>query len=385
MKIRTNRAFENLPKNYLFSETAKRISDYEKTNPERKVCRLGIGDVVLPLGKTAIKAMQTAISEMGKTVHGYAPESGYDFLKESISRWYLRRKVEIPSEWIFVSDGAKNDLGALSDLFGKNPIYVPDPGYPVYADANLLGNHRVYRMAAVKENGFLPMPQAVHHKRAIIYLCSPHNPTGTAYTKKQLQSWVNFARETDSLLIFDNAYEAFQPEDSPHTIFEADGATECAVEINSLSKSAGFTGVRVGWSVFPQNALRLLWARRQACKHNGVSYISQRAAQAALSEEGIAEIREHTAYYLENAALLREALRDNDVPFAGGVCSPYLWLQVPEGYTSWDFFDQMLRKAQIAATPGAGFGKYGEGYLRLSAFASRETVTEVCHRLWKCF
>lgn len=391
LQIKVNENFFNVKKNYLFSEIAKRVSAYSAEHPEAKIVRLGIGDVTLPLSPVVVEAMKKAADEMGDaaTFRGYAPEYGYDFLREAIAEYYKKFPVDLSAEEIFVSDGAKSDVGNIVDILGDNEILIPDPVYPVYLDSNIMSGRKVSFLKGNHKNGFLPLPDGVAEKPYVIYLCSPNNPTGAVYNRDGLKKWIDFANKTGSLIIFDSAYEAFISGDYPHSIYEIEGARSCAVEICSFSKTAGFTGTRCAWSVFPdeltvgENKLSYLWSRRQATKFNGVPYVVQRAAEAALSAEGQAQCREAIAYYMENARIIGEVLKEKGIEFTGGENSPYLWLKCPNGMKSWEFFDFLLENAQVVGTPGAGFGEAGEGYFRLTSFGSRESTLEAADRLRK--
>lgn len=391
LNIKINENYFNVKKNYLFSEIAKRVNAYKAANPDADIIRLGIGDVTLPLSPVVVEAMKKAADEMGDaaTFRGYAPEYGYDFLREKIAEYYKKFPVNLSAEEIFVSDGAKSDVGNIVDILGDNEILIPDPVYPVYLDSNIMSGHKVKFIAGNRENGFLPMPDGIERKPYVIYLCSPNNPTGAVYSRDALKKWIDFANETGSLIIFDSAYEAFISGDYPHSVYEIEGSKTCTVEICSFSKTAGFTGTRCAWSVFPdeltvgENKLSFLWSRRQATKFNGVPYVVQRAAEAALSDEGQKQCRESIAYYMENARIIAAVLKEKGIYFTGGENSPYLWLECPNGMTSWEFFDFLLEKAQIVGTPGAGFGDAGEGYFRLTSFGSRESTLKAAQRLKK--
>lgn len=391
LQIKVNENFFNVKKNYLFSEIAKRVNAYSAEHPDAEIVRLGIGDVTLPLSPVVVEAMKKAADEMGNaaTFRGYAPEYGYDFLREAIAEYYKKFPVNLSAEEIFVSDGAKSDVGNIVDILGDNEILIPDPVYPVYLDSNIMSGRKVSFLKGSNENGFLPLPDGAEEKPYVIYLCSPNNPTGAVYSCEGLKKWVDFANKTGSLIIFDSAYEAFISGDYPHTIYEIEGARSCAVEICSFSKTAGFTGTRCAWSVFPdelmvgENKLSFLWSRRQATKFNGVPYVVQRAAEAALSDEGQAQCREAISYYMENARIIGEVLKEKGIEFTGGENSPYLWLKCPNGMKSWEFFDFLLQNAQVVGTPGAGFGDAGEGYFRLTSFGSRESTLEAARRLKK--
>lgn len=391
LNIKINENYFNVKKNYLFSEIAKRVNAYKAANPDADIIRLGIGDVTLPLSPVVVEAMKKAADEMGDaaTFRGYAPEYGYDFLREKIAEYYKKFPVNLSAEEIFVSDGAKSDVGNIVDILGDNEILIPDPVYPVYLDSNIMSGHKVKFIAGNRENGFLPMPDGIERRPYVIYLCSPNNPTGAVYGRDALKKWIDFANETGSLIIFDSAYEAFISGDYPHSVYEIEGSKTCTVEICSFSKTAGFTGTRCAWSVFPdeltvgENKLSFLWSRRQATKFNGVPYVVQRAAEAALSDEGQKQCRESIAYYMENARIIAAVLKEKGIYFTGGENSPYLWLECPDGKTSWEFFDFLLEKGQIVGTPGAGFGDAGEGYFRLTSFGSRESTLKAAERLKK--
>ena len=389
MNIKINSNFKNIKETYLFSEIASRVRKYQAENPEKTLIRLGIGDVTLPLAPVVVDAMTTAANEMGKqeTFRGYPPESGYEFLKQAIANYY---SVELKPSVIFVSDGAKSDIGNIVDILGSNEIIIPDPVYPVYVDSNLMSGNKITLISGSRENGFLPMPDQIANKSAaVIYLCSPNNPTGATYNREQLKTWVDYALETGSLIIFDSAYEAFIADDElPRTIYEIEGAKECAIEVCSFSKFAGFTGTRCGWTVVPEDlkaddgtSLNKMWFRRQATKFNGVSYPVQCAAEAALSKEGIRQCRENIEYYKQNAAMISEVLDSKNIYYTGGKNSPYIWLKCPGDMDSWKFFDYLLNECQIVGTPGEGFGKAGEGYFRLTAFGTHENTMEACNRL----
>jgi len=389
MNIKLNDNFDNVKESYLFSEIAKRVNKYSAEHPEAKIIRLGIGDCTLPLTKTVIDAMHKAVDEMGvkETFRGYPPEYGYDFLREAISKYYASNGVDVAADEIFVSDGAKSDCGNIVDILGDNTILIPDPVYPVYMDSNIMSGRKIELISGNQENGFLPMPKGLEVKPYVIYICSPNNPTGATYNKEQLGEWIAFAKKSGSLIIFDSAYEAFIKGDYPHSIYAVEGARECVIEICSFSKMAGFTGTRCSWTVFPKElevngkSVQKMWARRQATKFNGVPYVIQRAAEAALSPEGVKEAMANIDYYMSNGKLIGELLKEKGVWFSGGVCSPYIWLKCPNNMKSWDFFDMLLEKVQVVGTPGAGFGDEGEGYFRLTSFGSREATIEAIERL----
>ncbi len=388
--MKVNRHYEKIKDSYLFSDIAKRVSAYQTAHPEAKVIRMGIGDVTLPLAETVVSAMKSAADEMGKaeSFRGYGPEQGYGFLRESIAEYYGRKSVTLAPDEIFVSDGAKSDLGNILDLFAiRNTVLVPDPVYPVYVDSNRMAGRKILFMNANRENGFLPLPDE-SVEADIIYLCSPNNPTGGVYTYDGLKAWVKYARERDALILFDAAYEAFVSDPKlPTSIFQIDGAKECAIEFCSFSKTAGFTGTRCGYTVVPKSlkrggkSLNAMWLRRQTTKFNGVPYIVQRGAAAVFSREGHREIVKNINYYRENAKLIADCLKSLGIWFVGGENSPYLWLECPNGMKSWDFFDLLLNEQNIVGTPGEGFGRNGEGYFRLTAFGSRENTAEACERL----
>ncbi len=387
--MKPNYNYKNVAETYLFSNIAKKVNAYLAENPEKSVLRLGIGDVTLPLAPAVIEAMHEAVDEMGKkeTFKGYGPEQGYAFLRESIQAYYARRGVTLSTDEIFVSDGAKSDCGNILDLFGtENSVLVPDPVYPVYVDTNVMAGRKISYMQATKENGFLPMPDEAL-KADIIYLCSPNNPTGAAYSKAQLKEWVDFAIENNAVILYDAAYECFVTDDAARSIFEVEGARKCAIELCSFSKTAGFTGTRCGYTVVPEElvfdgmSLRKMWLRRQTTKFNGVSYIVQKGAAAVFTEAGEKQIQDNLAYYRENAKLIAACMDECGIAYTGGKNSPYIWLQCPSGMTSWEFFDYLLKEIQVVGTPGSGFGRNGEGFFRLTAFGSRETTIEACKRM----
>ncbi len=389
-KINTN--FLELANNYLFAETASRKRKYLDAHPEAKLIPMGIGDVTLPIFPSVIEAMQKAVQEMGKaeTFHGYAPEQGYEFLREKIAeKVYQKNGLSITAEEIFVSDGAKSDCSNILDLFDvDNVIAVCDPVYPVYRDTAVLTGRKdkIVFMPCNEENGFLPeIPQ---QKVDLIWLCSPNNPTGNAATREQLKPWVEYALQQDAILLFDGAYEAFiTRKEVPHSIYEIPGAEKCAIEFRSFSKNAGFTGVRCAYTVIPKTltrggaSLRDMWFRRQSTKFNGVSYIVQRGAEAVFSEKGQKEQAEAIGYYLENARIIRESLEPAGLVACGGVDSPYVWIRLPQGLDSWKAFDVLLEEANVVTTPGAGFGSCGEGYLRITAFGNPEDTAEAVKRI----
>ncbi len=388
--MRINSNYENLEQSYLFSTIAKKVNDYTAAHPDKKVIRLGIGDVTRPLCKAVISALHKAVDEMGvqETFRGYGPEQGYDFLREAVKKYYSKRNVELEMDEIFISDGAKSDVGNILDLFDTlNTVLVPDPVYPVYVDTNIMAGREVIFADANKENGFLPKPDK-NINADIIYICSPNNPTGAAYNKDQLAEWVKYAKEKGAVILFDAAYECFvSDENLPRSIYEIEGAKDCAIEFCSLSKTAGFTGTRCGYTIVPKalGPLNKMWLRRQTTKFNGVPYIVQRAAEAVFTEEGQKEIKENIDYYKENAKLISDTLTKCNIWHVGGKHSPYIWLKCPNNMNSWDFFDYLLKEAQIVGTPGAGFGKNGEDYFRLTSFGSKENTREAMERFVKIF
>lgn len=387
-----NKNFSNVSESYLFAEVANRVSKYTKSNPDKKVIKLGIGDVTLPLVPAVIKAMHGAVDDMSakETFKGYGPYEGYDFLRESIRDYYNSNGVRLDLDEIFVSDGAKSDLGNILDIFsGKNKVLVPDPVYPVYVDTNLMAGRKIIFADANGDNGFLPMPD-YSVNADIIYICSPNNPTGAAYTKAQLKEWVDYANKKNAVILYDAAYECFVSDgDLARSVFQIEGAKTCAIEFCSFSKIAGFTGTRCGYTVVPKalekDALSAnkLWLRRQSTKFNGVPYIVQKGAAAVFTAQGMKEIKENLAYYMDNAKLIASCMDDLGVWYTGGKNSPYIWLKCPNGMGSWEFFDYLLNNAQVVGTPGEGFGKNGEGYFRLTAFGSREATKEAVERIKK--
>ncbi len=391
MKINEN--YLKLRASYLFSEVAKRVKNYSAEHPDAKIIRLGIGDVTLPLSPCVISALHAAVDEMGSkdTFRGYCPEHGYDFVREAVKKHYARFGVDLSIDNIFISDGAKSDVGNITDILGDNEILIPDPVYPVYRDSNIMCGRNISYINASADNMFLPGPEGQPMRSRVIYICSPNNPTGAVYDCEGLKAWVEYANKTDSLIIFDSAYEAFikDGEKYPHSIFEIEGADSCAIEICSLSKTAGFTGTRCAWTVIPDKLsvdgvkLSDLWERRQSTKFNGVPYIVQKAAEAALSDVGREESSKEIEYYMENARMIADLLTKKGIYFTGGINSPYIWLKCPNGMDSWAFFDYLLDKANVVGTPGSGFGTMGEGYFRLTAFGSHEATAEAVARMNK--
>lgn len=387
MKI--NKHYLELENSYLFKTIAKKAADYKNEHPEADIIKMGIGDVTLPLPECAVKAMGEAVSEMGKkeTFHGYPESFGEDFLLSAIKSHYEKIGVKVDTDEIVATSGAKEDVANILDIFSDDvTVLIPDPVYPVYLDTNIMAGHKVIFALANSENGFLPMPDS-SKKADIIYLCSPNNPTGAAYDYDSLKKWVDFALATEAVIFYDAAYEMFVTDDSPRSIFLIPGAERCAIEFCSFSKTAGFTGVRCGYTVIKKeltsDGVRLLdlWKRRQSTKFNGVSYIVSRGAEAVFSDEGEKEIRENIAYYRENTKMMTEAFSSLGFTYYGGKNSPYVWLSCPFGMKSWEFFDFLLEKCNVIATPGEGFGSCGEGYIRLSGFGTHEKTREAMERI----
>lgn len=389
--VKTNPNFKLLVENYLFADIAKRVAEFSAAGGNgQRIIKMGIGDVTLPLAPAVVAALSEAVGEMGvkETFQGYPPYDGYPFLKNAISEYYRARGIDIDPSEVYVGDGAKSDVGNITDLFSNdNVVLVPDPVYPVYVDSNLMLNREIRYIDANEENGYLPLPDG-RTVGDILYLCSPNNPTGAVYTREQLAQWVNFARERGSVILFDAAYEAFITDPSlPRSIFEIEGAAECAIELCSFSKTAGFTGTRCGYTVIPNRLMRdgvslgKLWLRRQSTKYNGTAYIIQRGAAAVFTEAGHRQTREAIRYYLDNARIIMEFLKKKDISFTGGENSPYIWLKCPRGMESWEFFDYLLKSAAVVGTPGSGFGKNGNGRFRLTSFGNREDTLEAVERL----
>ncbi len=397
-----NENYGKLPGSYLFSTVGKKIGDYSKANPDKRIVRLGIGDVPQPLAPAIIEALHHAVDEMGKaeTFRGYAPDQGYEFLRSVIAENdYKNRGCHIEADEIFISDGAKSDSGNIQEIFSQDSrIAVCDPVYPVYVDSNAMAGRagsfcresetwsNVIYMPCTEANGFVPELPKEHPD--LIYLCFPNNPTGAAISRDRLQEWVDYANRTGAVIIYDAAYEAYiSQEDVPHSIYECRGARTCAIELRSFSKNAGFTGLRLGFTVVPKDllcgevSLRGLWARRHGTKYNGAPYIVQRAGEAAYSSAGKEQLREQVAYYMRNAAYIRNGLEEAGYQAYGGVNAPYVWMKTPGNMTSWEFFDYLLENAGVAGTPGSGFGPGGEGYFRLTAFGSYENTREAVDRI----
>lgn len=400
--FQVNDNYLKLPGSYLFSTIGKKVQAYSQANPDKTIIRLGIGDVTQPLVPAIIKAMHEAVEDMAhkETFHGYAPDLGYDFLRNAIANQdYKARGCQIEADEIFISDGAKCDCGNIQEIFAQSSrIAVCDPVYPVYVDSNVMAGRtgeydsasgtwsRVIYMPCTAENGFVPeLPKETPD---LIYLCIPNNPTGTTLTKEQLKVWVDYANRVGAVILYDAAYEAYISEkEVPHSIFEIEGARTCAIEFRSFSKNAGFTGVRLGFTVIPKDLksgqvmVHSLWARRHGTKFNGAPYITQKAAMAVYSEEGKAQVQEQVAYYMRNARVIYDSLKDSGYEVYGGVNAPYIWLKTPKGMTSWDFFDYLLEKANVVGTPGSGFGPSGEGYFRLTAFGTYENTAAAIERI----
>lgn len=389
--MKLNQNYENLKDSYLFSTVARKAREHIEANPNADIIKLSIGDVTLPLAPVVVQAMKDAADEMGKkeTFRGYGPEQGYDFLKESIAAYYAdEMNVSLALDEVFISDGAKSDLGNILDLFDvDNTVLVPDPVYPVYVDTNVMWGRNIQLQNASSENGFLAMPDP-KVDADIIYICSPNNPTGAVYSCEQLAEWIAYAKQKKAVILFDAAYECFVSDPAlPRSIFEVDGARDCAIEFCSFSKTAGFTGTRCGYTIVPKELgagkLNKMWLRRQTTKFNGVPYVTQRAAAAVFSPEGRKQIKENIDYYRENAKIIGDGLREMGIHFIGGENSPYIWMECPNGMESWEFFDHLLSTANVVGTPGAGFGKNGANYFRLTAFGDREKTKEAIERMKK--
>jgi len=398
MAVRTNAHFQELKGSYLFSEVGRRIAAFQEKNPDRDIIRMGIGDVTRPIPQVIVDAMKRAADEVGtkEGFHGYGPEQGYLFLREAVAGYYQGFGVTVPPEDIFISDGAKSDLGNLGDIFDAEcSVLVTDPVYPAYVDSAVMSGRKVFYAAATVENGFLPLPEE-GMQGDIIFLCSPNNPTGAVMTREMLAQWVDFARKNGRLIVFDAAYECFIRDSGvPHSIFEIEGARECAMEICSFSKKAGFTGLRCGYTVVPHElmaggiSVRDLWFRRQSTRFNGTSYITQRAAEAVFTPEGEEAVEVNLEYYRENAAILSDMLTECGVKHTGGKNAPYIWMQCGTSeenvMDSWEFFDRLVEETGIVGTPGSGFGKGGEGYFRLTAFSTRKNTVEAAERMRRFF
>lgn len=383
LKINSN--YLNVGESYLFSTIAKKVNEFTANNPDRKIIRMGIGDVTRPLCDEVIKGLQQGVADMAdaSTFKGYGPEQGYGFLHKAVKDYYAKRNVELDETEIFISDGAKSDIGNILDIFSvDNTVMVPDPVYPVYVDTNIMAGRKITYINATKENNFLPLPDSSMHAD-IIYICSPNNPTGAVYTKEQLKVWVDFALDNKAVILFDAAYEAFVVDESlPRSIYEIEGARKCAIEICSLSKTAGFTGTRCGYTIVPHDLvvdsveLNKFWLRRQTTKFNGVPYLIQKGAAAVFSEEGQKQVKQVLDYYRTNAQIMTQAFDEMGIWYTGGKNSPYVWMKCPENMGSWEFFDLLLNKVGVVGTPGAGFGNNGEGFFRLTAFGNHENTAE---------
>ncbi len=388
--MKMNQHYNELKASYLFVDINHRVAAFQQAHPDREVIRLGIGDVTRPLAKSVVKAMQDAVQEMGTAegFHGYGPEQGYDFLRNAVQGYYAQHGVQLEADEIFISDGAKSDLANVLGLFDTdNTVLVPDPVYPTYVDDNVTDGRKIIYAPTSQENGFLAMPDP-SVKADIIYICSPNNPTGAAYSREQLKQWVDYAKSIGAVILYDAAYECFISDDSlARSIFEVEGAKECAIEICSFSKIAGFTGTRCGYTVVPHQLeregmnLNKLWLRRQTTKFNGVPYIVQRGAAAVFTEEGMAEIQANLDYYRKNAKVIADMLTECGVWYCGGHNSPYIWLRCPGNMDSWTFFDWLLENAGVVGTPGVGFGSCGEGYFRLTAFGDAEKTRVAAQRI----
>lgn len=391
--LKPNMYYDQLKESYLFYNIAQKTKKYLELHPEQTLLRMGIGDVSLPLCDAVIRALHEAVNEQAEkeSFHGYMPECGALFLREAITEYYKRNGIRLSADEVFVSSGASDELGDLLDLFDrKNSALVIEPAYPAYVDANMMAGREIIHLTSGKENGFLPDP-GEDDKADILYICSPNNPTGAVFSYEQLQKWVDFANENGSVILFDAAYEAFIEEDLPHSIFELEGAKTCAIEICSLSKTAGFTGTRLGYTVIPKelqrNGMNLneMWVRNRTTKTNGVSYIIQKGGAAVFTEEGQKQIHSNIRIYKKNAHVLMEVLDKLGIWYTGGKNAPYIWMKCPEGMGSWEFFDYLLNEIQVVGTPGAGFGECGEGYFRFSTFGSPEDTKEAAKRLLALF
>lgn len=389
-----NKNYENLKDSYLFYNIAQKTRAYLEKNPDKKLLRLGIGDVSLPLAPAVVKALHEAVDDQAtkENFHGYMPECGAPFLREAIANYYKARGVVLSSDEVFVSSGASDELGDILDLFGRDKtVMILEPAYPAYVDANIIWGNTILHLAAGQENGFLPLPSEIPQEEDmrpdLIYICSPNNPTGATYNREGLQEWIDYANAVGAILLFDAAYEAFIEEDIPHSIFEIEGAKTCAIEICSLSKTAGFTGTRLGYTVIPKDltragmSLNAMWVRNRTTKTNGVSYIIQKGGAAVFTPEGQKQIHDNIAVYKQNAKCIMEVLDKLGIWYTGGKNAPYIWMKCPNNMSSWEFFDLLLNEIQVVGTPGEGFGKCGEGYFRFSTFGSVEDTKEAIRRL----
>ena len=387
--MKVNRNFDNLVPNYLFADVARKTNEFAAAHPEKEIIKLGIGDVTLPLAPIVVEAMKKGCEDLKykETFKGYPEYEGYDFVREAIAGYYKRFGVTVHADEIFVSDGAKSDCGNLPDIFSQdNTVLVTDPVYPVYVDANLMAGRKIIYASSNRDNHFLAMPDK-SVKADIIYLCSPNNPTGAVYSAEQLKEWIDYAADNNAIILYDAAYEAFIEDDSPRSIFAVEGARECAIELCSLSKTAGFTGTRCGYTVIPKelkrdgHSLHALWYRRQATKFNGVSWPVQCAAAEVFSNEGLRQIQENLNYYKKNAKIISNALDELGIYYTGGKNAPYIWLKCPNNMGSWEFFDYLLQNAAVVGTPGEGFGKNGRGYFRLTSFGDRDKTVDAVGRI----
>lgn len=390
--ITPNMHYKNLKNSYLFYNISQKINAYLEKNPGKRLYRMGIGDVSLPLCDVVIKALHSAVDDQAdkSTFHGYMPECGAPFLREAVAKYYAERGISISLDEVFISSGASDELGDILDLFDRaSSALVIEPAYPAYVDANVMAGREILHLPSGKENGFLPVPDD-SIKADILYICSPNNPTGAVFSRAQLKEWVDFANKNGSVILFDAAYEAFiEQEELPHSIFEIEGAETCAIEICSLSKTAGFTGTRLGYTVIPKklarNGMNLneMWVRNRTTKTNGVSYIIQKGALAVFTPEGQRQIRDNIQIYKNNAKVLMQALDSLGIWYTGGKNAPYIWMKCPENMGSWEFFDYLLNEIQVVGTPGEGFGACGEGYFRFSTFGSPEDTKEAALRITK--
>ena len=390
--MRVDKNYNNLKDNYLFATIASKVDEFKKNNPSKKLIHMGIGDVTRPLCDAVVDELKKAVEDMSRpeTFKGYGPYQGYDFLRERVAKYYASHGAKIDLDEVFISDGAKSDCANILDIFDNNQIVlIPDPVYPVYLDTNIMAKNKVIFADASEENKFLPLPDDSLDVD-IIYICSPNNPTGAVYDKQQLKIWVDYANEKDAIILFDSAYEAFIDDETlPRSIFEIDGAETCAIEICSLSKTAGFTGTRCGFTIIPKklkrdgNYINNMWLRRQTTSFNGVSYIIQRGAAAVFTTTGQMQVNENLSYYKKNARVIAESMNNMKIWYTGGKNSPYIWLKCPNSMDSWDFFDLLLNDLNIVGTPGSGFGRNGQGFFRLTAFGNHQDTVEAMKRFGK--
>lgn len=386
--MQVNENFKNLSQSYLFYTIAKKTEEFKKSNPSADVIRMGIGDVTLPLCLAVTEAMQKAVNEMAdeSTFKGYPPAQGYEFLRNAISDYYKNRGTEINKDEIYISDGAKSDTANILDIFGSGiTALIPDPVYPVYHDTNIMAGNKIIFAGGHKNNNFLPMPDE-NTQPDLIYICSPNNPTGAVYSHEQLKNWVDFALKNDAVILFDAAYEGFVGKNYPKSIFEIEGSRACAIEFGSFSKSAGMTGVRCAYTIVPSELERCgqnlgkMWLRRVSAKFNGVSYVTQKGAEAALSKKGLEQTEKSINYYKDNAKIISETLKSMGIWHTGGKHSPYIWLNCPNNMDDWNFFDLLLKKINVVGTPGSGFGKNGKNFFRFSSFGNKEKIIEAMER-----